>query len=151
MKENTAVDSLSKHNQIALTLISRIRTGIANGTDRKRIGAYTLHFYRHFLKEQFLREEAMYMCLSESNMLRIKACSEHALLSPLFERMHSMEFSPSDLQKLATILEKHIRFETEKVFPHVESLNYTPHRHTSAVYNDSWSDPFWAGASTFEV
>ena len=151
MKENTAFETILKHNQLALTLISRIRKGIEIGTDRKRIAAYTLHFYSHFLREQFLREEAMYMCLSESNILRIKACSEHALLSPLFERMHHVEFSLSDLQKLATILERHIRFEKEKVFPHVESLNYTPHRNTAATYKDSWSDPFWATPEAFEV
>jgi hypothetical protein len=147
MKKNSSMAELLSHHHLALTLTTRIRKGIENGVDKKRISAYTLHFYRHFLKDQFDREEAIYSCLSDSNMLRIQACSEHALLSPLFERMNQVEFSQKDLERLATILEKHIRFETDNVFPHVESLNFIPHRYTTADYREHWADQFWTGYS----
>jgi len=143
LRKNPVIVALSENNRQALALSSRIRKGIENGIDNKRISAYVLHVYRHFLKDQFLLEESMYSCLSDHNMLRIQACSEHALLTPLFERMNNRDFSHADLHKLATILEKHILFETENVFPYVESLNPNAHRKTVAEYQECWSDTFW--------
>jgi hypothetical protein len=143
---NSALQTLSHNNQLALSLTWRIRKGIENGTDKKRISDYIRHSYKHFLKEQFMQEEFMYSCLAENNALRIQACSEHALLSPLFERMNSVDFSPTNLQKLSSILEKHIRFETENVYPHLASLNYSVHRYPAAFqdpFSETWTDPFW--------
>lgn len=150
IKRNKALAPLSRDHHDGLLLCWKIRFGIKNEVDARRIGNYVQYFWESHLQEHFHKEEAhLFTLLPEQNEKRIEAYRQHKSLSELTQQVAK---SPSYiiLGKLAADLESHIRFEERELFNLIqESIDAATINRLETLLadddrvKDDWNDKFW--------
>lgn len=123
IKRHPAIAVLSKDHHAALLLVWNIRRGLKNSVDPNFIGSYAIQFYEADLLTHFKdEEELLFVNLDASNLLRIQAEDEHKLIHALIAEMRKKPDDKELLERFATTLESHIRFEERILFNHLQEI-----------------------------
>ena len=123
IKRNVAIAVLSKDHHIALLLIWNIRKGLKNSIEPGRISNYVIQFYETDLLVHFKdEEELLFVNLDAKNSLRLQAEDEHKHIHSLVADLRKNPDDKNLLEKFATLLENHIRFEERILFNHLQEI-----------------------------
>lgn len=143
---------LSRDHHNGLLTGWKIKAGLRNNTDLKRIAAFVSASYSQELKEHFNQEEQhIFNLLPDGDSMVKTALLQHEQLKMLVVRI---ENSPeiSLLEEFAELLTVHIRFEERELFPFIEQnapvemfsqageMIAKLHEHQSCMV---WTDEFW--------
>ena len=145
---------LSRDHHDGLLLCWKIRTGLKNSIDKKRITDYVLHFFEHELREHFRQEEEIvFSLLADNDPKKTEVFAQHDILYGIIEKIKEQ---PSEWQYLLTQfadqLDGHIRFEERELFPYIEQQTEQTvlqeagkqidalHKQHTAI---TWQDEFW--------
>lgn len=150
IKRNKAIAPLSRDHHDGLLLCWKIRFGIKNEVDTKRIGNYVRYFWESHLQEHFRKEEVhLFTLLPEQNEKRVEAFSQHKNISELIQQIANQP-NYIILSKLAADLESHIRFEERDLFNLIqESADEATINQLEILLADDyrtkedWNDMFW--------
>ncbi|MCR6639023.1 MAG: hemerythrin domain-containing protein [Sporocytophaga sp.] len=134
----------NEHHDI-FELCYRIRVGLLQRVEIKRIKIYTDLFYHEYLKPHFeLEEQYVFTVFEKDNLLVKRAVSEHRKLKRLFEKNDSIEESLSLIEE---ILENHLRFEEHVLFASlIEKIENKKVLFVMPELNETtieWHDKFW--------
>ena len=152
IKRNEALVKFSKEHHYGLLLCWKIREGLKNNIDPKRIADYTLFFFDNDLKNHFTEEEKMmFSKLSDDDILKQQAINEHNNVYNLIEKIRIKNYGTETLRTFANDLDNHIRFEERVLFNHIQQklsedeLLYVQnnHIHIAVDIDDRWDDRFW--------
>ncbi len=153
IKRHTAIVELSKDHHFALLLVWKIREGFRKSIEAARISKYVVHFFETDLAQHFKEEEAfLFSKLPANNELRIQAEEDHRQIRQLVNDLRQNAIDKDLLEKFASTIENHIRFEERKLFNHLqESMSETELAEVASSLKDRgqekeplWEDPFWA-------
>jgi len=123
IKRNPAIAVLSRDHHNALLLVWNIRKGLKNSIEPGRIGDYVIQFYEEDLLTHFKdEEELLFINLNASHPMRVQAEDEHRLIHSLIAEIKNNPEKKNLLEKFATTLENHIRFEERVLFNHLQEI-----------------------------
>lgn len=151
IKRSKELVPLSRDHHNGLLLCWKIRTGIKNNIDNKRIVAYINYFFDKDLKEHFRQEEELlFSLLPDDDTMKQEALQQHVSLNSLVSEI-SRQAEITSLLAFADALDAHIRFEERQLFPYIEQtidpvllkdagtkINACPHSSDLV-----WVDAFW--------
>jgi hemerythrin-like domain-containing protein len=121
IKRNQALVDYSKDHYFGLVLVSRIKEGLKNAIDPKRISQYVIHFFETDLMYHFKdEEEILFVKLLPTNKLRVQAESEHQIIYQLINTLKAQPDHKITLELFADTLKKHIRFEERALFNYMQ-------------------------------
>jgi hypothetical protein len=150
IKRNWQLVPFSREHHDGLLLVWKIMQGIRLGIDAKRIGAFCAWFWETDLHSHFKREEiALEIVLPKNHPLRTRVEDEHEEIEL---RLSEMKQTPSvaGLEKLASLLRDHIRFEERTLFNYIQDVSSD--EKLELVYSiinienkvtTTWHDEFW--------
>jgi len=152
IKRSESIVKLSREHHLSLLFGWKIRQGLKNNTDPKRIVPYAEYFWEHHLLPHFKEEEEI-LFIPATDPLVLRAKKEHILLQQSIKMLSSVFDIPlkEQLQHLVDQLDKHIRFEERELFPHLEKI-LTPDQldligkklqEASGPEEDRFEDAFW--------
>lgn len=151
IKRNKNLVRFSQEHHFGLQLCQKIREGIRNNIEPKRISAYTLFFFEQDLKRHFEQEENhLFPKLEKESSLLKRALREHREIYHMIDKICSDIQNAELLDKLANTIEKHIRFEERTLFDFLQN-NFTEELIAIGENNigkaidvsDDWNDKFW--------
>jgi hemerythrin-like domain-containing protein len=152
IKRDPALKEFSRDHHFGLLLTWKIREGFRRKIEPARIGRYVTYFFDADLRQHFEEEEELlFSRLPESDLMRIQAESEHALIRNTVDILRKSPGDADQLHSFADMLEKHIRFEERELFEHLQ-LNLSEKDlasiaskvHSKEHEPDSrWNDIFW--------
>ncbi len=154
VKRHNALVRFSKEHHYGLLLCWKIRQGVMDGIEERRIADYVLYFFDAGLKKHFEEEEkTLFVKLSPENDLRKQAEREHEAINGIISNIRKGVVPKDNLLVFADTLEKHIRFEERVLFNHLqqrlpedELLELMNNHSDNAGDSDSgWADKFWLG------
>ncbi|GAL85157.1 hypothetical protein MYP_2386 [Sporocytophaga myxococcoides] len=139
------MDFLKNEHHVIFELCYRIRVGLYQKVQTKRIKIYADLFYHEYLKPHFeLEEQYIFSVFEKDNLLVKRAVSEHRKLKRLFENGDNIEGSLSLIEE---VLEKHLRFEEHVLFTSLmekteskKILFIMPELNETLI---EWPDKFW--------
>ncbi len=139
------LDYLKNEHHVIFELCYRIRVGLLQRVQTKRIKIYTDLFYHEYLKPHFqLEEQYVFSVFEKDNLLIKRAVSEHRKLKRLFESKDNIEESLSLIEE---VLEKHLRFEEHVLFASlIEKIENRSVLFIMPELNETsieWPDKFW--------
>jgi hypothetical protein len=150
IKRSPQLAPFSREHHDGLLLVWKIQQGIKSGVDPKRIGAYCTWFWENDLHSHFKREEiALEIVLPKSHPLRNRVEEEHEAIESLLIELKRAA-STEVLEKLASQMRDHIRFEERTLFNYIEEVSSK--EKLELVYSiinienkaaGSWEDEFW--------
>ena len=152
IKRHAAIVELSKDHHFALLLVWKIREGFRKSIEPARISRYVVHFFETDLTQHFKEEEEfLFSKLPANNELRVQAEEDHRQIRQLINELRANSTNNVLLEKFASTIEGHIRFEERELFnylqeniPEDELAKIASSLH---VRNDEkeplWEDPFW--------
>jgi len=143
---------ISRDHHFGLLLVWKIRKGIDQKVDKKRIVEYIRYFFEVHLSLHFsLEEEYLFSYLAKNDRMRKEAEAQHKELREKFDQLNDGVCDEHDLEEFAKELESHIRFEERKLFPYMqveltaqdlEELGNSVEK-THQKVRENWHDPFW--------
>jgi len=141
---------LSREHHEGLLLVFKIRQGIRKKIDIKRITDYVHWFWENDLREHFDKEEQILApSLPAEHEWVLQMKKEHNVIKEQLEDLGSAADDTS-LEKLATLINDHIRFEERVLFPFAEErlnpaqLETIYHKLAEQPSGKSgWPDEFW--------
>lgn len=147
IKRSQSLLPLSREHHHGLLLCWKIRTGLKNNIEAKRINSFVEWFYKENLKKHFeIEEDYIFPVLGREHELAKRALTEHHQLQTLFEKKTK---TVEILEIIAQELEKHIRFEERVLFPEIEKttsekeINLIIETHNNTDNLKDWQDEFW--------
>ena len=152
IKRHPAIVELSKDHHFALLLVWKIREGLRKSIEPTRITKYVVHFFDTDLIQHFNEEEEfLFSKLPANNELRAQAEDEHRQIKQLVNDFKLNSSDKSLLEKFASTIESHIRFEERKLFNHLqENLSDQELAEVASSLKvreqekgPLWEDPFW--------
>lgn len=157
IKRSKELVLLSREHHDGLLLCWKIRTGLKKEVNSERIKAYVQYFWDTDLKEHFRREEEyLFSQLPGDDIMKIKAMAQHNSIRELLTLLNKSSGSLTEiglLEKLASELDDHIRFEERELFNHIEQTLRPDKLSIIGKLLDQvdgeycvaeWSDEFWA-------
>jgi hemerythrin-like domain-containing protein len=149
IKRTKALQPLSREHHDTLLFVWKIRQGIANTIDLKRIRAYCSWYWDNCLKIHMQSEEtALTKVLSPSHALMYNMIDDHAAIKTKLEQVID-DPSYVDFKRLSDIIYYHVRFEERSLFPLIEQtatssqLNQIQAELSEAHSTVIWTDEFW--------
>ena len=153
IKRNENILKLSKEHHFSLLFCWKIRQGLKTETDSSRIIKYVQYFTTDFLLPHFSEEE-IYLFSSLNDEQVEKAIEQHTEIKNLLAELLDTEkdSSKQQLEKLANLVDEHVRYEERELFPHIEnSLTREQLKEIGKKLNDSqpvpmkdvYADEFW--------
>lgn len=151
IKRSKELTQLSREHHDGLLLAWKIKTGLSNNIELKRIADYVDFFYHANLENHFeLEEQFLFSLLPAKNELRIKAELQHNELRAIVNRI-KIRVNASCLMELVELLQGHIRFEERELFNYIEQTTPENLLREAAISIEShsinkklnWSDEFW--------
>ena len=139
---------LSREHEHGLEFVNRLRAGIEQHISCERLRNYVLWYWSEHIKPHFFQEEKILLPMmkrDEQMFKRIK--DEHDYIRELILEIDT-EPEKRAFVILADLVEDHILFEENLVFPHLQKnsdpvliqeieLKMNPPKETG------WKDPFW--------
>lgn len=147
IKRHVAIQPLSREHHHGLLLCFRIRVGLQRNIDLTRIKQYIDWFWTNHLIEHFeIEEKYVFPVLDPQDEMSIRAHDDHRQLEQLITQEN---IDGPTLDKIASVLEAHIRFEERMMFNKIqdiatpEQLNDILVHHDQQIVCDDWKDPYW--------
>jgi len=147
IKRSRQLTPWSKDHHEGLSLTWKIRQGLKNGTEKKRIIDYVKWFWVNHLEEHFREEEELLESYLHGHAMIGRMFNEHKDIRALVDT--DLE-NAEELEKFAALLHDHIRFEERELFGLAESL--IPAEGLDQIESeinkgpnecDAWQDEFW--------
>lgn len=138
---------VEEHDEVVL-FCERIREGLQNGIDDKRIKAYVDWFKTAYLDPHFEMEQTLvFPILGNTNVRTRRALANHRRLDRLFAKTTDLH---KTLHKIEEELTSFIGFEERILYNEIRGLA-TPEQwqeiekgHQDLEFNDAeWTDRFW--------
>lgn len=152
MKRNEHIVTLSRDHHFGLLFGWKIKRGLAQHVDLKRIKNLVSFFWETDLKHHFEAEEKFLFILKDDAMVSI-ALAEHSMIRDLITAIiEGKKESDSDYATLAAMIETHIRFEERNLFPHLEKsfsagelsqIGAQLEKAEAAICKTEYEDAFW--------
>lgn len=152
IKRHPAIVQFSREHHFGLLLTWKIRQGLKNKIDLKRISDYVLFFFDKELKTHFAEEERlMFAKMEDDDALKQQALREHVEINGLMDAIRVNKVSAELLVTFAGALDKHIRFEERVLFNHLQKLLTDAelaalaqeHPEKTMDTDAGWDDHFW--------
>ncbi len=121
IKRNENILKLSKEHHFSLLFCWKIRQGLKAGIDSSRIIKYVQYFKTHFLLPHFNEEEIYLFSLLNDKHVQ-KAIEQHKEIKYLLGELldNDKDTAKQQLEKLANLVDEHVRYEERELFPHIE-------------------------------
>lgn len=152
IKRSKELTPLSREHHDGLLLAWKIKTGLSNNIELKRIADYVDFFYHANLENHFkLEEQFLFSFLPAKNELRIKAELQHNEIRAIINKI-KIRVNAVYLMELVELLQGHIRFEERELFNYIEQQMPADLLTEAAINIEShsinkkldWPDEFWA-------
>jgi hemerythrin-like domain-containing protein len=147
IKRSPELAPLSREHHEGLLFVWKIRQGLKNATDITILNAYVRWFWLEVLQHHLTKEEKTFVPMLDNDPQLIRMLDEHIAIRAFLEREET--FDQDALLELASLIEKHIRFEERELFPHLERtlsseqlLQANTQIATSPVCRQ-WEEAFW--------
>ena len=149
IKRHESLVPLSHDHHHGLLLCWKIRTGVKKGISPERMYSYANYFFNSQLVAHFrLEEDNVFPLLGHEDPLVKQALQEHRELEHLFTKEETVR---EDLDKIANLLEQHIRFEERVLFTEIQNrageeelMNIQKMENEVKTPDpDDWQDKFW--------
>ena len=131
----------------------KIRQGLKAGIDSSRIIKYVQYFKTHFLLPHFSEEEIyLFSALNDEHVQ--KAIEQHTEIKNLLGALLDTDndSAKQQLEKLANLVDEHVRYEERELFPHIENsltgeqleaIGKRLNELQPALMKDVYADEFW--------
>jgi len=152
MKRNESVLKLLKEHHYGVLFCWKIRRGLYYDIEPERISQYVQYFWNRFLQFHFKEEELFFDTFPHK--VTDKARQEHTTIEKEIQSLNHISILQQShyLNSIAELMDSHIRFEEEKVFPILdkklkkgvpEIVLYQIAAHEFPVFEDNFPDEFW--------
>jgi hemerythrin-like domain-containing protein len=142
---------LSKEHQDGLLFAQRIRDGFNVYVTMERMRRYALWYWKNHVMPHFFQEEKILVSsMPPDDTMTLQMKSEHDQIRELILGL-DRDADKQSFMILCDLIEKHIQFEEEKLFPYLEQrltiqqLNTVRRQleeHTAC--GEEWKDKFWS-------
>jgi len=152
LKRHISLVSYSQEHHFVLLLCWKIREGIKQNIEVKRIANYTLFFFDNDLQLHFAEEEkCLFGKLNDDDVFKQRAVKEHNEINAMIKNFRSGNTTHEQLNTFANLLDNHIRFEERILFNHIQQilsedeLKVMPkhERNNNEDIDKKWTDCFW--------
>lgn len=152
IKRHPAIVQFSRDHHFGLLLVWKIKQGLRNDVDAKRISSYVQFFFTEDLQNHFKEEEEeLFSKLPPDDTLCEQAKADHVKIVKLVQTMTNDESNIALLHEFSTALDQHIRFEERTFFNYLQDhltnseLDQlaAQHRERKVDIDDRWEDKFW--------
>lgn len=142
---------IDEHNEVIL-LCERIREGLRNKTETKRIKKYIDWFKTNYLDPHFeIEKKYIFPILGISNVRVKRALANHRRLNRLFEETSELN---TVLNKIEEELSSYIGFEERVLYNEIrtvaspQQMEEIEKRHQQLKFiDDDWKDRFWVSST----
>lgn len=154
IKRSKELAPLSREHHEGLLFVWKIRQGLKLAVTKERMGrfctwSWASHFAAHFQKE----EAELLPVLGEAHPMMEKMLEEHEAIADKFAEIMRKPTIPA-LERLAQIINYHIRFEERQLFPLIEQVVTSAQLAAigEALADEApscggWRDEFWKATS----
>lgn len=153
IRRSKALMPLSREHHFDLLLAWKIRRGLANGAELKRIADYVAYMDKNLVEAHFRDEEKLLFApFLPGDELCERAMAEHAAIREITAKIRQEQYRDRDLfEQLADAIEAHVRFEERELFPYLEQKISRERldelegiiEAAHANFIDIWEDSFW--------
>ena len=120
---NHSISHVSRNDYNSLSIVLKIRRAIREETEKGQIAAFIKNEYEYQLDSHFSEEETMFFAkLPHTDDLRIEAQRQHDHLKYLAWVCSNGQIPDSLPGEFADLLEEHIRFEEQTLFPYIQNI-----------------------------
>ncbi len=149
LKRHEALKPVSREHHHTLMLCWKIREGLKNKVELKRIGEYCKFFLNTQLVPHFNYEEhSLFPLLGDKHPLVAQAIKEHREIEELFAKEG---YEKGTLNQIEKILTAHIRFEERELFTEIQAVTNEEtlaaleqkEKHQGTQGPEDWEDKFW--------
>jgi hemerythrin-like domain-containing protein len=153
IRRNENILKLSKEHHFSLLFCWKIRQGLKMDIAASRIIKYAQYFQTHFLRPHFREEEALLFASLNDKRVE-KAIAQHKQINKLLAQLSKNIAGNSNdqLEKLANMVDDHVRYEERQLFPYIERVLKNEQleaigkklndKNTSSL-KDEYKDEFW--------
>lgn len=122
IKRNENILRLSREHHFSLLFCWKIKQGLNSETDTERIINYVRYFSLNFLLPHF-REEEFFLFPAIDDEKVDKAIEQHKQINNLIGTLALLDNTGSKkvLQRIAELVDEHVRYEERDLFPYMES------------------------------
>lgn len=146
-RRHKVFQEFKREHRLLLLISLRIRKGLREGVDIKRVKEYADWAFKTYVKPQFEGEEkVLFPLVPEDDKDRKRSVSEHRRLERLFN-------DSKDPRRALSLIEEeldvHVRTEARKLFKHIEEMASEEQlleiyrRHREIRERKEWKDKFW--------
>ncbi len=150
IKRSPQLAPLSREHHDGLMFVWNLRQGIKKGTDSGLLRKYVLWFWTNHIKPHFFQEEKILLPnMPDHHPLGQQMKEEHEYIRELVLSL-DRETDKQTLKSLGDLLERHIRFEEQKLFGFLEEI-LSPEKldqiqqsmDQHPVTCEPWEEKFW--------
>lgn len=122
IKRNEHILKLSKEHHFSLLFCWKIKQGLNGEIPSQRIIKYVQYFSAHFLIPHF-REEELFLFPALNDEKVDKAIEQHKQINNIIAgiSLHDENNTKKALQRIAELVDDHVRYEERELFPYIES------------------------------
>lgn len=153
IRRNENILKLSKEHHFSLLFCWKIRQGLKMNIEPNRITDYVEYFKSGFLDPHFREEEDFLFALVDDSRVD-KAIDQHKQINGLIDELakNTQNHSYEKLEKLANLVDDHVRFEERQLFPFMEKtltneqldeVGKNLDEDESLPLKDEYTDEFW--------
>jgi hemerythrin-like domain-containing protein len=153
IKRSKALLPLSREHHVDLLLAWKIRKGLNNHTEHRRMADYVRYLEENLMDGHFSDEEKLlFDLLPQEDEMCTPARNDHKQIRYLIAEICERKKDDDHLfRELSDLVEAHVRYEERELFPYLETkLSFEKleemEKILSAkhdVFNDTWQDTFW--------
>ena len=151
IKRSEYLKPLSREHHYSLLFGWKLRQGISHGVEVGRMIEYIRYFEQHMLIPHFKEEETCLFVYSDNPFVQ-QALDEHRHILSMIATIKAepSRVAYADLESLAEIVDRHVRFEERQLFPYLEeNLTQAQLEAVAAAIKDGpavgddFADHFW--------
>lgn len=150
IKRNENILKLSKDHHASLMFCWKLRQGIKQHADEKRMNAYVDYFWNHHFSEHFREEEEILFAPLQDELVK-KAIADHQQVQAFIKTLSGPAARDpyATFAKLADLVDDHVRYEERILFPHLEQklsesqLEEIGKQLPDHAIKDNFEDEFW--------
>lgn len=151
IKRNPHIVKLSQDHHASLLFCWKLRQGVKKEVAPDRMGKYIAYFYEYHFTPHFFEEETILFAPMPEDELVLQAFAEHKTILNLAHTLidGKAENPYEEINRLADLVDKHVRFEERVLFPHIEhsldesQLEAIGEQLSDQPEKDDYADTFW--------